>query len=190
MTCSPFQFLSTVVALALFSGFAFAQDENVAVDNATEEATVEMVEYTEEEVVYATPETDYSSADVWWGNRSVSHDSHIKFERIDVTRAPMVATPAAGAPAIGKLYFDNAKPSVLRPEGRAELDKAVAYLRATPGVAALLHAENASDDARNAQAIRAYLGENGIAADRITTNQEARFLSGTVLITYGAMNRR
>ena len=189
MTRSPFLVLNLCVALMLTSGFALAQDDDALVESTAEEVGVEMVEYTEDEVIYATPETDYSSANVWWGNRSVSHDSHIKFERIDLARAPMAA-PATGAPTIGKLYFDGAKPAVLRPEGRAELDKAVAYLRATPGAVALLHAERASGDARNEQAIRAYLSENGIAADRVTTNQEARFLSGTVLISYGAMNQR
>lgn len=188
MPRSPFMFLNILVALCVSASVAVAQDD--AAESAAEEVAVEMVEYTEEEVVYATPETNYSSANVWWGNRSVSHDSHIKFERIDVARAPLAGASSAGAPNIGKLYFDGTKPAVLRPEGRAELDKAVAYLRATPGSQALLHPENASGDARNEQAIRAYLGENGIAADRITTNQEARFLSGTLLITYGAMHSR
>jgi len=183
MSFSLKPFVALALSGLLVSGLALAEEAEQTVE-------VEEISYTEDEVIYSTPETDYSSANVWWGNRSVAHDSYIKFERIDVARAPMAAaSTASGAPFINKLYFEGSKPSILRPASRAELDKVVAYLRAAPQAQALLRAEGASGDARNEQAIRNYLGENGIPASRITSSPDAQFQAGTVVITYGAMGR-
>jgi len=194
MTLSTKPFVAALAAFAVVGATFVAHAEEALVETqALDPETADSygeVEYTDEEVVYATPDTDYSSSHVWWGNRSVAHDSYIKFERIDVARAPFAPSAApSAAPFLNNIYFDPTKPAVLTPASRAELNKAVAYLRAAPGAKALIRAEGTATDERTVQAIRNYLGENGISGDRVTTNPDAQFEAGTVVIPYGTLGR-
>lgn len=101
----------------------------------------------------------------------------------DDDRCPNVAGPATnfGCPIIGieayKVVFKSGS-AVLLPEGKKELDKAVAYLKANEGFDIMIegHTDNTGSDKINnplsvkrADAVKAYFVKNGLPAERFTT---------------------
>lgn len=99
-------------------------------------------------------------------------------------KCPNVAGPAsnAGCPIIGidayKVVFKSAS-AVLLPEGKKELDKAIAFLKTHEGFDVMIegHTDNTGSDKVNnplsvkrAEAVKAYFVKNGIPAERLFTS--------------------
>jgi len=151
-----------------------------AVPAAAQDTLTEIeIEYEETEAEYSE---SYAAADapssapthaVWWGNRSISYGNYIRFDRIDVD-AVAPARPE-GPREFDTLWFDRDK-AFLRPEARAIVDNAALYLRMTPDANAAIeirvgpaemttHRRNVAQ--QRANAVRDYLVQSGVAADRI-----------------------
>lgn len=127
-----------------------------------------------------------SNQDVWWGNRSIAFGNYIKFDKSTAVREPCIhgcyepcgTCPECRAPMIfDKIFFDLDK-SVLRPEGREECDKVVAYMNAHPEVDVIVQGhccDLATDEYniglgdRRAAAVKRYLIDHGIDGSRVST---------------------
>lgn len=117
-----------------------------------------------------------------WGNRGIVYHVYAKAATPDP--APATPAPAAPGPDVAKrtainasVLFDFDK-SVLKPEGKMELDKVVGELKKYPKdtIEVSGHTCNVGEDAynmglgqRRADAVKKYLVDNGIDAGRITT---------------------
>ena len=154
----------------LLSLGAYAQDEAETVEamETEEPAAAEPAEMT------LAADASQGPEDVWWGNRSVTFRNYIPFEKIEARPA----APDEGPMVFDKIFFDLDK-AVLRPEGRAECDKIVAYLNRHPDKEVMIqgHTCDLASDAynialgdRRANAVRLYLIEHGIGAERLHTH--------------------
>ncbi|HOF38743.1 MAG TPA: OmpA family protein [Candidatus Hydrogenedentes bacterium] len=117
-----------------------------------------------------------------WGNRGkVMHTWEKPMEAPPPPEPPKppVEPPAKKhvAPVLNHILFDFDK-AVLKPEGKAEVDKAVAHLKEWPGDTVLIEghtcdigeaAYNEGLGGRRANAVKTYMVEAGISADRIST---------------------
>ncbi|MBI2434408.1 MAG: OmpA family protein [Candidatus Hydrogenedentes bacterium] len=145
----------------------------------------------------ATPETEAAPAaeaapapaapaDVWWGNRSISYGNYIKFDRITIDMMAPAPTPA-GPVVLDTLHFDKNK-AVLSPGARAIVDDAVRLLRANADATVVIEIQGGAAPSglgqRRADAVKSYVVENGIAAERlsITSVAEPRVTAGNVVI--------
>jgi outer membrane protein OmpA-like peptidoglycan-associated protein len=139
------------IAALLLAGSlsAYAQTEDAAVAEVpVEESMIAPMEAP----APAGPSEDAQS--VWWGNRSVSHDNHIPFEKINMDQGicercdenmiccdtgvkcpdcKYVCEDCDNCPPMyfDKIFFDLDK-SVLRPDGIAECQRVLEYLNAYP----------------------------------------------------------
>ena len=127
-----------------------------------------------------------SNQDVWWGNRSIAFGNYIKFDKSTAVREPCVhgcyepcgSCPECHQPMIfDKIFFDLDK-SVLRPAGKEECDKVIAYMNAHPDIDVIVqgHTCDLAPDAynvalgdRRAASVKHYLVEHGINSGRIST---------------------
>lgn len=155
----------------------------------------------------ATPEVPVatSNQDVWWGNRSIAFGNYIKFEKSDAVRQPCIHgcyEPCGSCPecreiVFDKIFFDLDK-SVLRPAGREECDKIVAYMNTYNEVDVIIQGHtcdlatdqyNVGLGQRRADSVKRYLTEHGIDPARMTTRTygEKEPWKG---ITERALNRR
>ncbi|GMV99947.1 MAG: hypothetical protein AMXMBFR84_10860 [Candidatus Hydrogenedentota bacterium] len=122
------------------------------------------------------------ASDVWWGHKERSFGNYIQFAKAEIP-APRVA------PDYGIIYFDLDK-SVLKPEGVAIADKVLAHMQQYPEDHLLVEGHccdlatneyNMKLGQRRADAVKKYLVEHGIAADRIETvsyGEEKRTTNG------------
>ncbi len=182
----PKNLLGIALCCALAAMPVFAEE---AAPLAEEAAPLEVTDLPAEteEAVTVTP------VDVWWGNRSISHDNYIKFNKVDA-RCGGPASPdcicpdcvgadcpppceVVGAGPWDKIFFDLDK-SVLRPAGIEECHKILAFLKANPEKGVLIEGhccDWASDDyniglgQRRANAVRQWLIDQGIAPERLQT---------------------
>lgn len=119
-----------------------------------------------------------------WGNRGVVYSMYTE----PVAKKPPVVTPPVAPPpaparqfvVLNNVLFDFDK-SVLKPEGKAEVDKLVAELKKYPKdtVAVVGHTCNVGPDAynmglgqRRADAVAKHLVASGIDASRITASSK------------------
>lgn len=124
-----------------------------------------------------------SPENVHWANRLVAYGNYLKVDKAEIP-APAPAPEPRVAPKFEPVYFDLDK-SVLKPEAAATLGEVVAYLKQY-GADKVRIEGNCCDLASNeyniklgqrrADAVKGYLVENGINADRIcaTTNGEEK----------------
>lgn len=128
----------------------------------------------------------HSNQDVWWGNRSVAFGNYIKFDKSTAERQPCIhgcyepcgSCPECHEPMIfDKIFFDLDK-SVLRPAGKEECERVIAYMNAHPGIDVIVqgHCCDLAPDAynialgqRRAESVKRYLVEHGIDSGRIST---------------------
>ena len=116
-----------------------------------------------------------------WGNRGkVMHTWEKPVETATPTPAPPPPVPSAKehiAPVLNHILFDFDK-AVLKPEGKAEVDNAVSHLKEWPNDTVLIEghtcdigeaAYNEGLGGRRANAVKTYMVEAGISADRIST---------------------
>ena len=117
-----------------------------------------------------------------WGNRGKV--MHTWEKPVDAPPPPPPPPPPTEtpkkthvAPVLNHILFDFDK-AVLKPEGKAEVDKAVAHLKEWPGDTVLIEghtcdigeaAYNEGLGGRRANAVKTYMVEAGISADRIST---------------------
>ena len=129
-----------------------------------------------------------SPENVHWANRLVAYGNYLKVDKAEIP-APAAAPEPRVAPKFEPVYFDLDK-SDLKPEAVATLAQAVAYLKQYGGDK--VHIEgNCCDLApndyniklgqRRADAVKNFLVENGIQAERICTdsNGEEKPVYGT-----------
>ena len=125
------------------------------------------------------PVTNADDAELW-GNRGVVYHCWQKREEPALT----VVTPKPEPPIVVdyRVFFNNIlfdfDKAVLRPEGKAEVDKLVAEMKAHGGDTVVVEGHTCdlgSEDynmalgQRRADAIKKYMVESGIAAERITS---------------------
>lgn len=117
-----------------------------------------------------------------WGNRGKVMHTWEKPEPPEPPEPPKPPKPEPPkkehkAPVLNHILFDFDK-SVLKPEGKAEIDKAVAHLKEWPKDTVRIegHTCNVGDEAynmglgeRRANAVKKYMIDAGIKADRIKT---------------------
>lgn len=175
---------------------AWAQDETEA---AAAEPAVEAVTDYQADVSAETAVAAAEVPEVWWGNRSVSYRNYIPIEAPDCqgeckycdknmiccrtgcpcTTCEYICDDCHDCPPayFDKIFFDLDK-AVLRPDGVVECDKVLEYLRMHPEKSVQIEGhccDLATDDynidlgRRRAESVRAYLMQNGISADRIST---------------------
>ncbi|MBX7258831.1 MAG: OmpA family protein [Candidatus Hydrogenedentes bacterium] len=137
-----------------------------------------------------------SPENVHWANRLVAYGNYLKVDKAEIP-APAPAPEPRVAPKFNPVFFDLDK-SELKPEATATLSEVVAYLKQY-GADKVQIEGNCCDLASNeynvklgqrrADAVKGYLVENGINADRIcaTTNGEEKPAYGT---DHREMNRR
>lgn len=131
-------------------------------------------------------EQEKSNQDVWWGNRSIGFGNYLKFDKSTAKREPCIhgcyepcgTCPECRQPMIfDKIFFDLDK-SVLRPAGREECDKVIAYMNAHPDISVDVQGHccdlatevyNVGLGQRRAASVKRYLIEHGIDAARIQT---------------------
>lgn len=131
-------------------------------------------------------EQEKSNQDVWWGNRSIGFGNYLKFDKSTAQRQPCIhgcyepcgTCPECRQPMIfDKIFFDLDK-SVLRPAGREECDKVVAYMNANPEISVDVQGHccdlatetyNVGLGQRRAESVKRYLIEHGIDPSRIKT---------------------
>lgn len=155
------------------------------------------VEESDELVVAMTEDTPH---EVWWGNRSHSFGNYLRFDRGLKAAGPCkycdsnlidcesgyqcesceyICESCDDCPPtyFDKIFFDLNK-AVLRPEGIAECEKAIAYLGMHPEKRILIEGHTcdlASDPynsdlgRRRAEAVRSYLVNQGVDPSRIST---------------------
>ncbi len=199
--------LLTVLFLAGFAGadevvVEPAQDAEVevleVVDLAdTTDDTMAVEEVEEEEIVVAM-ETS-APRDVWWGNRSHSFGNYLRFERvaansgickycdqnlvdcatgIQCQACEFICESCDDCPPtyFDKIFFDLDK-AVLRPDGIAECEKAVAYLTMHPEKSVLIEGHtcdlatntyNQNLGRQRAEAVRSYIVNQGIDPARVS----------------------
>lgn len=132
-----------------------------------------------------------SNQNVWWGNRSIGFGNYIKFDKSTAVAGgcdwrkkcvmgceqPCGNCPCCRPITFDKIFFDLDK-SVLRPAGREECDKVVAYMNANPDITVDIegHCCDLAPDAyniglgqRRANSVKKYLVEHGIDAARVNT---------------------
>ena len=132
-----------------------------------------------------------NNQDVWWGNRSVGFGNYLKFDKpnppacccdhrkvcVNGCSQPCGNCALCKLITFDKIFFDLDK-SVLRPAGREECDKVVAYMNENSKVDVLVegHCCDLASDAyniglgkRRAESVKRYLIEHGVAESRITT---------------------
>lgn len=180
--------LSVFLALVAVLGVAVAHAEEVPVPApAPADASSDANLMAQEKSAGAS--AGLSSADVWWGNRSIAWGNYIKFDKPNPKacccdhRKVCVAGCAQGCGdceackliTFDKIFFDLDK-SVLRPAGREECDRVVKYMNENPDVDVLVqgHCCDLASDAynvglgqRRADSVKRYLTEHGIAGSRI-----------------------
>lgn len=128
----------------------------------------------------------HSNQDVWWGNRSIAFGNYIKFDKSTAVRKPCIhgcyepcgSCPECHEPMIfDKIFFDLDK-SVLRPAGKEECERVIAYMNAHPEIDVIVqgHCCDLAPDAynlalgqRRADSVKRYLVEHGISSSRIAT---------------------
>jgi len=137
-----------------------------------------------------------SPENVHWANRLVSYGNYLKIDKAEIP-APAPAPEPRVAPKFEPVYFDLDK-SDLKPEAAATLNQVVAHLKQFGGDKVRIegnccdlasNAYNAKLGQRRADAVKNFLVENGVAADRVTTvsNGEEKPAYGT---DHREMNRR
>jgi len=127
-----------------------------------------------------TPDSNTNDQELW-GNRGLvyaKYDEPVMPDKPDVVAPPKTTSESGRSiPVLNNVLFDFDK-STLKPEGKAETDKVVAAMKEYPNdtLAIVGHtcdigpAEyNMALGQRRANAVKAYMVESGIAADRITT---------------------
>jgi len=121
---------------------------------------------------------------VWWGNRSIAFGNYIKFDKaaaltpcVHGCYEPCGSCPECNQIIFDKIFFDLDK-AVLRPEGRVECDRVVAYMNALKDIDVIVqgHTCDLAPDAynvalgqRRADAVKTYLLANGIDKSRVST---------------------
>ncbi|GMU94099.1 MAG: hypothetical protein AMXMBFR4_31570 [Candidatus Hydrogenedentota bacterium] len=114
-----------------------------------------------------------------WGNRGVVYHCWVKPTPPTPPEPPQPPQPKPERtkPIFNNVLFDFDK-AVLKPEGKAEVDKVIAEMKAHPGDTVLIEGHtcdigtdeyNMGLGQRRADAVRKYMVENGIAEGRITT---------------------
>lgn len=114
-----------------------------------------------------------------WGNRGIVYSCWIKPEPVVETPTVTPEPPKIDRtiPVFNNVLFDYDK-STLKPEGKAEIDKVVAELKANPTDIAVIegHTDSMGSDAynmalgqRRADAVRDYMVQTGIEPARVTT---------------------
>jgi len=192
-------------AVVAWASWAVAEEAVVVeAPAAVEEPAATDANLLAEEAKAETPAAP-SNQDVWWGNRSIAFGNYIKFDKSDAARQPCIhgcyepcgSCPECHEMIFDKIFFDLDK-SVLRPEGRAECDKIVAYMNTLKDVDVIIQGHccdlatdqyNVSLGQRRADSVKKYLTEHGIDPARMTTRTygEREPWKG---ITERALNRR
>jgi outer membrane protein OmpA-like peptidoglycan-associated protein len=171
-----------MTALGLALALSTGAEEVVEAAPAEDTAMLEVVEPAES--VTVTP------IDVWWGNRSISHDNYIKFDKVDAHCADPATEDCICPGCVGadcpppcadltwdKIFFDLDK-SMLRPASIVECQKILAYLNANPKKGVFIEGHccdwatdqyNVGLGQRRANAVRQWLIEQGIAPERLQT---------------------
>ncbi len=116
-----------------------------------------------------------------WGNRGKVMHTWEPPKKVDEPEPPKPPEekpkPRHIAPVLNHILFDFDK-SDLKPEGKAEIDKAVAHLKEWPNDTVLIegHTCSVGDETynmglgqRRADSVKRYMVEAGISADRIST---------------------
>ncbi len=116
-----------------------------------------------------------------WGNRGKVMHTWEPPKKVDEPEPPKppeeTPKPTHIAPVLNHILFDFDK-SDLKPEGKAEIDKAVAHLKEWPNDTVLIegHTCSVGDETynmglgqRRADSVKRYMVEAGISADRIST---------------------
>lgn len=107
---------------------------------------------------------------VWWGNRGKAYGNYMKFAKARI-RMP------EPLPTFAPIYFDLDK-AVLRPDGIETAEKVLAFMRSHPYAKARIegnccdlatNAYNMRLGERRAEAVKRYLVEHGIDAERLCT---------------------
>lgn len=183
--------LSVCVALALALGLGTAWAEDAAPAEsapAPEETPAEVApaDAASDATLMAEEKAAPTNQDVWWGNRSIAFGNYIKFDKSSAVRKPCIhgcyepcgTCPECRQPMIfDKIFFDLDK-SVLRPAGREECDKVIAYMNAHPDIDVQVNGYtcdlatetyNVGLGQRRADSVKRYLVEHGIDAGRIST---------------------
>ncbi len=117
-----------------------------------------------------------------WGNRGIVYHAWEKPEPPAAVTPPPPPPPAEPVPTRTKVMLNNVlfdfDKSELKPEGKQEVDKLIAEMKKYPGDAVVLHghtcdigdaAYNEGLGMRRANAVKNYMVEHGIAADRVKT---------------------
>ncbi len=124
------------------------------------------------------PKSNADDAELW-GNRGKVYHTYTP-EKPEVKGEVPIAQPPVVTPrkvAFNNVLFDFDK-AVLKPEGKAEVDKVIADLKEHPKDTVLIegHTDNVGSEKynealgqRRADAVKKYMVEQGIAADRIQT---------------------
>ena len=187
-----------IIAAAVLGGMSavFAQD---AAETPAEAPSVEAVTDYQADVSADTQVAAAPEQEVWWGNRSVSYRNYIPIQAPDCqgeckycdknmiccrtgcpcTTCEYICDDCHDCPPayFDKIFFDLDK-AVLRPDGIVECNNVLEFLRMHPEKSVQIEGhccDLASDPyninlgQRRAEAVRAYLMQNGISADRITT---------------------
>lgn len=127
----------------------------------------------------AEPKSNEGDKDLW-GNRGVVYGSYVKDQTPPPPPPPPPVTPPAierKKPVYSNVLFDFDK-AVLKPEGKAEVDKVVADLKKNEKDTIVVegHTCDIGDEKynmglgqRRADAVKKYMVEQGIAEGRITT---------------------
>ncbi len=135
-----------------------------------------------------------NDAPVWWGNQGKAYGAYLEFAKAEIPE-PL---PDAGLPKFAPIYFDLDK-SVLRPDGVKTAEQVLAYLTAHPKKVARIEGNccdlapndyNMKLGMRRAEAVKKYLVEHGIAAERIQTTSFGEERRVTTDLKERPLNRR
>lgn len=139
-----------------------------------------------------------------WGNRGIVYSMWTApappAEQVAAPPAEPAAPPVRTAILMNNVLFDFDS-AVLKPEGKAEIDKLVEAMKQYPGdtVVVVGHCCNIGTDAynmglgqRRADSVKAYMVQQGIAAERITAESkgESAPLNDNSTPALRALNRR